>query len=330
MTPFWQHQPVLITGVSGFLGGHISKLLIENGADVVGTIHDIKQTSYIQLSGLDKQMTICHADIVDFHRMREIISDYEIKYIFHCAADSIVRKCARDPVSCFNVNIMGTVSVLEAARAVGTVESIICMESDKAYGACDPKELPYKEDQPINPRNVYEVSKACAGLIAQAYEHNYELPVFRVRSANLYGPGDMNLSRIVPQSIVRILRGQSPVLYRGVGDYIREFIYVEDAAAAIVRLMGKIDTTKSHVINLGSGEKQRVEDMVGLLCEALGSQLKPQIVSKDPIFKEIPEQYLDLTKLRGFLPDFDPRPLSQGLPKTVAWYREFHKKGMLV
>ncbi len=329
MISFWHNKPVLITGVSGFLGGHLAEKLIGYGANVIGTIHDKKKISYIQITGLEKQMTICQADILSLDRMREIISDYKISYIFHCAAKSIIHSAAKNPVGCFSVNVMGTVYLLEAARAVNSVQGIMCMESDKSYGSFDSTDLPYKEEHAINPKNVYEVSKACAGLISRAFGHNYGLPTYTIRSANLYGPGDMNLSRLFPQSILRVLRGNAPILYEGVADYVREFVYVEDAADAIVALMERIDETKSNIFNLGSGEKFRIEDVIKLLCQSLYTNLEPEIISKDIIFKEIQEQYLDLGKLKSFLPAFNPRPMQQGLPKTIEWYREYFNQGIL-
>lgn len=329
MSAFWKSQPVLITGISGFLGSHLAERLIEKGAKIVGTIRDSKATTYIELTGLDRKITVCQADVVDPARTREILTSYDIKYIFHCAAHSIIRKCATDPLSCFDVNVMGTVAVLEAARGIGKVDGIMCMESDKSYGPFDPKDLPYKEEQAIKPKNVYEVSKACAGLVAAAYQHNYGLPVFTIRSANLYGPGDMHLSRLIPGSIMRILRGEAPVLYGDVADYIREFIYVDDAAEGMIALMEGIEASSGEVLNLGSGEKHRIKDVIATLCAMLGSDLEPQVIEKEDIVKEIREQYLDLTKLRRFLPKFKTRSFEDGLAATVAWYKEYYEKGAL-
>jgi CDP-glucose 4,6-dehydratase len=325
----WENKSVLITGISGFLGAHLAEILTNKGAHVVGIVHDLKKNNYLGIKGLDKRIDVCQANILNHNRMREIITNYDIKYIFHCAAESIVQKCTVDPLGVFNTNIMGTVSLLEAARVVGGVEGIMCMESDKTYGSFDSKDLPYKEDQAIKPTNVYEVSKACTGLVAHAYSNNYSLPIFTIRGANLYGPGDMSISRLIPGSIMRVLRGEPPIVYSGVADYIREFIYVEDAANAIIQLMEKIDKTKLHAINLGSGYKYNIKSIVELICSMLNTDYKPKIIEKDPVFKEIEEQYLDLTKLKSFLPDFEPRELHEGLKKTISWYKELYDKKLL-
>lgn len=318
-------KPVLVTGASGFLGGHVVERLLSRGADVVGLVHDVHKDSYVKFQNLPINHW-AQGDITDLGSMNRVMADYEVEYIFHLAADPIVRKCAADPLGCFETNIMGTAVVLEAARQVGTVKGVLCMESDKSYGSFDPKDLPYREDQALKPSNIYEVSKACSGLVAKAYDNNYDLPTFTIRGANLYGPGDMNLSRLIPGSILRLLDGEPPVLYGGVADYVREFIYVGDAAEVSCQLMQKIDVTRGQAVNLGSGETFRVGDLMERICQAVGSELSPKVVEKSGSFKEIEKQWLDLTKLRSLVPDYDYIKMSDGLRMTVDWYKKFIAK----
>ena len=318
-----RNRPVLVTGAAGFLGGHLVERLLSRGAEVIGLTHDIHKDSYAKFEDLPVNHW-AQGDITDLTSMNRIFADYEVEYLFHLAADPIVRKCSLDPLGCFQTNIMGTAVVLEAARQVGTVKGVLCMESDKSYGSFDAKDLPYKEDQALKPSNIYEVSKACSGLVAKAYDSNYDLPTFTIRGANLYGPGDMNLSRLIPGSVLRLLNNEKPVLYGGVANYIREFIYVADAAELCIQLMEKIDATRGQPINLGSGETFRVGDLMNRICETVGSDLRPEVIEKASSFKEIEAQWLDLTKLHGFIPDYNCVDMSEGLRSTVDWYRRFH------
>ena len=319
----WKKKNVLITGMSGFFAPHIAKKLINLGCNVVGTVHD-KKMSYAKISGINEKIAVCQVDINSIDRLKEVITNYEIDYIFHCAANSIVRLCSNNPIGSFQTNIMGTANLLEAARLSCTVKGIMCMESDKSYGSFDIDDLPYKEDQCIKPSNVYEVSKACSGLIATAYSNNYSLPVFTIRAANLYGPGDANTSRLIPGSIMRLLYGEQPILFEGVSDYIREFLYVGDAAYAVIHLMENIDITKSHIINLGSGEVHKVKKVIDQLCINIDPKIKPIIREKQDLFKEIEKQYVDFTKLTSIVKDFSPTNLEDGLKLTINWY-EKHK-----
>lgn len=326
---YLRNQSVLITGATGFLGGHLVESLLGRGASVVGLSHDVHRDSYISVENLPIDHMV-RGDITDLRSIQRIIADYEIDYVFHLAADAIVRKCSLDPIGCFNTNIIGTATVLEACRQVGTVKGVLCMESDKSYGSFDVKDLPYQEDQALKPSNVYEVSKACAGYIAKAYDSNYNLPTFTVRGANLYGPGDMNTSRLIPGSVLRILNGEHPVLYGGVGDYIREFIYVGDAAEIICRLMEQIGDVRGMPFNLGSGSTHRVVGVIDQICQLMGTDLGPQIVEKSSTFKEIEQQYLDLTRLHTYVKEFDYTPMPEGLHKTVEWYTKCRDKGQTI
>lgn len=324
-----RNRSVLVTGASGFLGGHVVEALLGRGAEVVGLVHDTHKDSYLNFESLPVQH-LAQGDITDLQSMSRVLADYEVEFVFHLAADPIVRKCALDPLGCFETNIMGTAVVLEACRSIGTVQGVLCMESDKSYGSFDAEDLPYQEDQALKPTNVYEVSKACAGYIAKAYDHNYDVPTFTIRGANLYGPGDMNLSRLIPGSILRILNGESPVLYGGVADYIREFIYIGDAAEICVQLMEKIDETRGNPINLGTGDTHRVGDLMSQLCQVMETTLEPEIVEKAQNFKEIEKQWLDLTRLRSFIGDYQCVSIEEGLRKTVDWYSKFHSnRGVL-
>lgn len=324
---FFEDKNVLVTGASGFLGGHLVEGLIGRKANVIGLVHDLKKNSYIKHQKLGDKITLVGSDILDLQRMIAVINKYDIDYIFHTAANAIVRSCSNDPIGCFQTNIMGTANVLEAARQYGRVQGIMCMESDKSYGSFDEKDLPYKETQAIKPRNVYEVSKASAGLVALSYYYNYNLPIFTIRAANLYGSGDMTLTRLVPGSILRILRNEQPILYSGVGNYIREFVYTKDASYFLIELMERIKETKGNVINVGSGQTFSVKDVMEKICGLMKTKQKPKIVEKEDTFKEIEKQYLDLKKLKKLLgSSFRITDFDKGLKETIDWYTKFHKE----
>lgn len=321
----WKNKNVLITGISGFFAPYIAKQLSSQGANVIGSYHDKKQYSYCEMNQIHKSITLASVDINDIDRIKEVISNYEIQYIFHCAANAIVRTCVHNPIGAFTTNIMGTANILEAARSVGGVKGIMCMESDKSYGSFEKNNLPYKETDAIKPTNVYEISKACSGLIAEAYSNNYGMPVFTVRAANLYGPGDMNMSRLIPGSILRILDGKNPVLYSGVANYVREFLFVEDASNASIKLMENIEKTKGNIFNIGSNSIHTISEVMDAIITKMPQKSSVDIIEKDPLFKEIEEQYVDYSKLLSIFPEFSPRTLSQGLDKTINWYTANYK-----
>jgi CDP-glucose 4,6-dehydratase len=223
-----------------------------------------------------------------------------------------------DPMTCYQTNIMGTVNVMEAARECGHVNKIVVASSDKAYGVHE--NLPYKEDFALLASDPYSTSKSCTDLIAQSYAYTYDMNTSIVRSGNIFGPGDLNKSRIIPGSILRILDGERPVIYSGVGNYKREFMYIDDVLDAYLSVQDR--GLKGEAYNVGGSGFQNIFDTVNIIIEEMGVDIEPQVLEKD--FIEIKEQYLDQSKLEalGWKCKYDIR---QGIKAAVPWYVEYHE-----
>jgi len=302
---------VLITGVNGFIGSALaSALCSDNSLNVVGVGFDKHKDLDVPVNHM------VYGDLRDAGFCRRVIGDYEINDVFHLAAQSIVRVCSNDPVSAYDINIMGTVNLLEACRTVGknTVESVVVSTSDKAYGHSP---VPYTEDTPLEPLFTYEASKTCQDIISRSYFHNYGVPVKVARCSNVYGPGDKNLSRLVPRSISLLSKGEAPVLYNGVHNYIREFIYIGDVVTAFLTIADKGAAGEAYCVG-GSGH-YRILDVITKMVELMGLDTEPVIEDKASNFKEIEAQYIDATKLRslGWEPLVD---LDAGLLASINYY----------
>lgn len=309
----------LVTGHTGFLGGAITGLL-KAGKDIVVGIErdDNKRRDLINHPDI-----FVRGDIRDYNFIRRVISDYEIEEVYHCAAQAIVRTCANDPYTTYDINVMGTVSLLEACRNSGeSVKSIVVSTSDKAFGHAP---IPYTEKTSLNPLYTYETSKACQQLVTMSYFHNYGLPTKIIASSNVYGPGDPNLSRVIPNTIMRLASGEPALLFEGVANYIREFVFITDVADAFVKAArnGK----SGEVYCCGGTEHCSMLDLLTEICEIMGKDPEKdiKIYQKSRFFKEIEKQYIDSTKLRGI--GWDPHvPLSIGLQLSVDYYSEIAKR----
>lgn len=312
----WKNKNVLVTGVGGFIGAAVAERLITEGANVTALL---KSHAVNPMSLFGATMFV--GNVTDYKLMSDIISSQEIEYIFHFAANAIVRIGARDPMSTYDTNVMGTVAVLEAARNVGkTIKKILVASSDKAYG--DHEVLPYTEEMALQPRNTYDTSKACADLVARSYAHNYSMPIVVTRCSNVYGPGDPNNSRIIPNSILRILDGEPPVLYSDVSVMEREFIYIDDVVEACLILASSDSMSDGEAYNVGGTGAKSVEDVVKTILLLMGADdVDPVIVQRESVFKEIQRQYIDATKLvvaTGWHPNVSLVP---GLKNTISWYK---------
>jgi CDP-glucose 4,6-dehydratase len=322
----WQSRRVLITGPYGFLGSHLIEKLLSEGAEVVGLIRDRPAHSYLQVKGLDAQITQVPGDIIDLEGCRRAINEHEIEVVIHIAAQAIVGTANRSPYSTLESNIRGTYTILEACRelyAGGRIKAIICASSDKAYG--DQPELPYREEAPLQGLNPYDASKSCADLLTRMFARTYQLPVAVTRCANLYGPGDPNLSRIVPATMLGVLQGRSPEI-RSDGSPLRDYLYVRDAVDGYLKLAEGIETgvAVGKAYNFGTGVPVSVLEMVNEIIAVTGSNVQADV--QNTATAEITHQYLDATRAAADLGWKAETPLAEGLRETFAWYKGIYDK----
>jgi len=318
---FWHDRPVLVTGCTGLLGSWLTAALVDAGAAVVGLIRDEVPHSHLRRSGYEKRIAVVRGDVTDYALVERALNEYEVETVFHLAAQTIVPIANRAPLSTFETNIKGTWTVLEAARRTPTVSRIVVASSDKAYGVHD--SLPYTEDAPLLGCYPYDVSKACADLIARAYAATYGLPVAVTRCANLYGGGDLNWSRIFPGTIRSALRGERPVI-RSDGTMVRDYLYVRDAVSAYLSLAEQLERPeiRGQAFNFGMDAPRSVLEIVETIIAVVGQPgLEPLILGQAT--GEIKAQYLGSEKARRLLGWAPAYSLEQGLQETVTWYRAF-------
>jgi CDP-glucose 4,6-dehydratase len=325
MSNFWQDRPVFVTGATGLVGGWLVKRLLEAGADVVCLVRDWVPQSELVRTRLMERVKVVRGDVCDQTLLERALGEYEIDTVIHLAAQTIVGVANRNPVATFQTNIQGTWSLLEACRRSPQVRQIVTASSDKAYG--DQEVLPYTEEAPLQCRHPYDVSKSCADLIAHAYAHTFGLPVVITRCGNFYGGGDLNWNRIVPGTIRSVLRGERPVI-RSDGNYVRDYFYVEDGAAAYMLLAERLaenPALRGEAFNFSNELQITVLELVEKILRRMGSSLTPEI--RNEASNEIRHQYLSAEKARrvlGWRPLFT---LEEGLDRTIAWYREFFAHG---
>ena len=320
-THMWLDRPTLVTGATGLLGGWLVRDLVNSGADVVCLVRDWAPQSEFERTGLGDRVSVVRGDVTDQPLIERVLGEYEIATVFHLAAQTIVGVANRNPVSTFETNIQGTWTVLEAARRSPTVRQILVASSDKAYGAHD--QLPYTEDAALHGSHPYDVTKSAADLIAQSYATSYDLPVAVSRCGNLYGGGDLNWNRIVPGTIRSVVRGEAPVI-RSDGQFVRDYVYVEDASAAYIRLAEGLAADSGlagEAFNFSTGTPLTVVDLVQKILDLMDSDLVPEI--RNEVSNEIREQFLSSEKA-GRVLDWKPRfGTDAGLKATIEWYRDF-------
>jgi CDP-glucose 4,6-dehydratase len=267
---------------------------------------------------------VVRGDVRDQALLEQILGEYEVDTVIHLAAQTIVTIANRNPGSTFDTNIRGTWSLLEACRRSPKVKQIVVASSDKAYG--DQVHLPYDENAPLQGQHPYDVSKSCADLIANAYAKTYRLPVAVTRCGNFYGGGDLNWNRIVPGTIRSVIRGERPII-RSDGNYVRDYFYVEDGAAAYMQLAEALacrTELAGEAFNFSNELQVTVLELVERILALMNSNLLPDV--RNEATNEIRHQYLSAAKARqvlGWRPLFT---LDEGLQRTIQWYRDFLKE----
>jgi CDP-glucose 4,6-dehydratase len=316
---FWQDRPTLVTGGTGLVGAWLVRRLVEAGAEVVCLVRDWVPQSELHANNMLERVRVVRGDVRDQALMERALGEFEIDTVMHLAAQTIVGIANRNPVSTLESNIAGTWVLLEACRRSPRVRQVVVASSDKAYG--DQEQLPYTEATPLIGRHPYDVSKSCADLISHMYANTYELPVVITRCGNFFGGGDLNWNRIVPGTIRSIIRGERPVI-RSDGQFVRDYFYVEDGAAAYMLLAEQLAddrTLAGQAFNFSNEIQVTVLDLVQRLLELMGSGLEPDI--RNEATHEIRHQYLSAERARkilGWTPLFT---LEEGLQRTVDWYR---------
>ncbi|MDP2939832.1 MAG: GDP-mannose 4,6-dehydratase [Candidatus Omnitrophota bacterium] len=323
MDNFWRNKRVLITGANGFLGSHLSIALLKKEAFIIGIIKEDPKYAYLKIALnelFNPKIKLIKSDIVNFKSLSKIFKDHKPDICMHVAAQPIVGIANKSPLSTFEANIKGTWNILELARLYKT-KAVIVASSDKAYG--EHKKLPYKEDAALLALHPYDASKACADMLTRCYAHTYSLNTAVTRCANIYGPGDFNFSRIIPDTIRLAILNQNPVI-RSDGTPLRDYIFINDIVDGYLIFSEKLYCNKikpGEVFNFGTGRPISVLNLVNkILLIAKKQKLKPKILSKGKIKGEIDKQYLSSSKAKALLGWKCRKSLTEGLKITYTWY----------
>ncbi len=311
----------LVTGAHGFVASHLARALLERGDAV--TVFDLPAPplSGLALQEIESGVELVEGDLRDARLVGATLEAGEFDVVFHLAAQTLVGPAMADPVATFEANVRGTWTLLEACRRAD-VPALVVASSDKAYGPHP--QLPYGEDFQLRPASPYEASKAAADAIALSYRPAYGLPVAVTRFANVYGGGDLNFSRLIPEAVVAVLEGRRPVI-RSDGSPQRDFLHVADAVAAYLAIeheVGAGGPAAGEAFNAGGEQPHSVAEVLELIAEVSGREVEPEYHGTGNPAGEIDRQFVDSTKLRE-LTGWRPRvELREGLRATLEWYRD--------
>ena len=311
---------ILITGGHGILGSRLIRLLSKKKYNLFILERKLKKKKILSLE-LPTTIKTIYGDFKDENKISEIIKKKKINFIFHLGAITQVIDAYKSPYETYKTNIMGTINILDAVRKQNKNIPIIYSSSDKAYGEMEKNS--YKENDRLEGIFPYDVSKSASDLIAQSYSNTYNLKIGIIRSGNIYGPGDFNLDRLVPNLIVDALKNRN-IKLRTNGKLRRDYIYVDDIAMGYLKLMNLMlkKNKKLLIYNLGSEVNLNALELVRKVYKIMKkNSLKPQIKKKFNKI-EILSQKLDYKKAKKDLkwqPNFS---FEKGMLETINWYKK--------
>ena len=313
----YKNKNILVTGGTGFIGSHLVEKLVELEANVITTYQTLKPSSYFFSKGLDKKVNMALIDVGNFENIFNLVTKFQIDYIFHLAAQPLVEIAYFNPKQTLYTNIVGTINILESARLYSNVKGIIIASSDKAYGKL--KKNKFIETDPLAGDHPYEVSKSVTHLVSYSYYKTYNLPAVVTRFGNTYGEGDLNFSRIIPGIMKSIITNETLEI-RSDGKYVRDYLYVDDVVNGYLMLAGSIDKIKGEAYNFGTAEILSVIDVIRLVEKILGKKIKYKIL--DSAHNEIPYQALDYSKIKKKL-GWEPKySFGSTIKNIYNWYKK--------
>ena len=334
MKNYWRNKNVLITGVTGFVGGNLVKKMHKEGANIFGIIRNDNPFCFLSIENYDKKIRLFKGDLMNHISLFNIITEQQIDVVYHLAAQVEVGVGLENPFLTFETNIRGTYNLMEACRlskeSGHNIEAIIVASSDKAYGEYPVEKMPYRESYPLLPKYPYDTSKACADMICNSYAiDRYSLPIVITRFANIYGPGQMNFSAIVPDAI-RSGLGYSDFVPRSDGSMVRDFIYCEDVADLYMRIAKELASNpnklRGEIFNAGSNNPIDMKSLLTIIYNQIGNKKSLFSILEEMKGKktsgEIQHQHMSFDKVFNF---FDWQPtynIEEGIEKTIKWYKK--------
>jgi UDP-glucose 4-epimerase len=303
---------VLVTGASGFIGSHLTRRLVGDGADVHALTSAVSSVYPTRLVDLRDDIVLHEANLNDQGAMRALARVVRPEYVFHLGAYTHVGKSWERIDECTQTNVAGTVNLLRAIEDTG-YRRLVFTGTSEIYGAV---EVPFREDAAVEPGSPYAVSKYAAERFCRMLQRGRGWPIVLLRPFNAYGPAQ-SPDRIIPEVIVRALEGRE--LQMTSGTQTREFNYVVDLVDGFVRA-ALTPGIEGELLNLGCGEEIPVADLATKILGLMGDPIKVKIGALPERPNEIPRMCSDSTKARELL-GWDPaHTLDDGLRRTIEWY----------
>ena len=311
---------IMITGAAGFLGSHLSEKYVNEGHIVYG-IDNLLNGNLNNVRTLlhRKNFKFVHDDVRDKDLYPKLPTDLDA--IFHLAAQIHVDRSIVNPQETFDINVTGTMNVLEYAR-MNDVNKILFASTSEVYGSA--KYVPMDEDHPLAAQHPYGVSKIAADRLCYTYNETYDLGIDIIRCFNFFGPRqkDSGYGGVIAIFINRVLQNKPPIIY-GDGNQTRDYMYVDDAVNAYDKVLNSSDNPGKYGINFGTGTEKSVNEIAELILRFSGNEKNLNTIHVDARPTEVQRLFADISKAKNslnFVPKID---FEQGISLLMDWYKNY-------
>ncbi|MEI6563602.1 MAG: NAD-dependent epimerase/dehydratase family protein [bacterium] len=315
---------VLVTGTAGFIGMHLAKTLLEEGHTVVGLDNfndyysvQLKRDRHARLTGFPNYTGI-EGDLCDSALLARIFRKYPFDVACNLAAQAGVRYSLTNPGAYQKSNLEGFLNILEACRHAKTPR-LVYASSSSVYGGN--KKLPFSESDPVNnPVSLYAATKKANELMAHCYTHLYGLQTVGLRFFTVYGP--WGRPDMAAWSFTDAMLAGKAIPVFNHGKMRRDFTFIDDIVSGVKAALFRPGLAPCEVLNLGNHHSENLMDMIHTLAAALGVEPKMDLLPMQP--GDVEATYADITLAEAKLGFRPTTSIAQGIPKFVAWYREYH------
>ncbi len=326
--PSMKIKRILITGTAGFIGFHLAKRLLAEGYDVYGVDNfndyysvELKKARHAQLEACPNYAW-AKIDLADKAALKKAFDDFQPDCVVNLAAQAGVRYSITNPDVYVESNLVGFVNILECCRHAEKMPKLLYASSSSVYGGN--KEMPFSEDQPVDhPISLYAATKKANELMAHCYSHLYGMQTLGFRFFTVYGPwGRPDMAAYL---FADAMSKGKPIKVFNNGDMYRDFTYIDDIIAGLVGCIFADDLPQYEVYNIGNHRSERLMDMIAIIAKEMGVD-NPKMELLPMQDGDVPATYASVEKLHKAVGYEPTTPISVGMPKFIAWFKEWNNR----
>lgn len=315
----WKGKKILITGVNGFVGIHLAKMLLSEGAIVEGTAREGSTLAYLRAAGMENTFPLHAVDVTDALLVDKVVRAGSYDVIFHLASQSDTWKSISSPYETMQTNVLGTLNVLESVRKLSRKPRMVLAGTVRAF-------YNSQNEDAVEGMHPYDASKTSMESIALSYFNAYDIPGAVAKNTNIYGENDLNFSRLIPLLMKQVLV-EKKIKLKGDGSARRDFMHVSDAVNALVTLAEHLDssTVRGRMFTFATGKAISIREVCAVIKRLAGETISEEFDEHETLV-ERNQPELSVGRTSNVLGWKSRISFEKGVEQTISWYRDYFRR----